>query len=113
METNYTVGQEVYITNRFGAYIGVIKKITPTGIIRVARKNNPSIIDSFNSNGTQRGDSNFYCGFMRPLTDELKQELRQKAFISKVLIKMRNTIEISYAQAIQIAEILKNKEEEK
>ena len=74
---NLKVGDRVLMKNTWRTDIGVVDKITPTGIIKVDSY-------SFRPDGRERGGDSYHPWHIEPLTPELEVEFYRKRFISKV-----------------------------
>lgn len=74
---NLKVGDKVLMRNTWCTGIGVVDKITPTGIIKVGSY-------SFRPDGRERGGDSYRPWYIEPLTPELEVEFYKKRFISEV-----------------------------
>ena len=74
---NLKVDDKVLMRNTWHAEIGVVDKITPTGLIKVDGY-------TFRPDGHERGGDSYYPWYIEPLTPELEVEFYKKRFISKV-----------------------------
>ena len=95
--SNLRVGDKVIVSNYGYKEIAQIEKITPSGMIKV----NGSL---YNKDGSRRGAMYSFC--LQECTPEIEKELAQRAFIRKVVTRMRNIKDITYEQAIKINRIL-------
>lgn len=74
---NLKAGDKVLMRNTWRTDIGIVDKITPTGIIKVDGY-------SFRPDGRERGGDSYHPWHIEPLTPELEVEFYKKRFISKV-----------------------------
>lgn len=74
---NLKVGDKVLMINTWRTDIGVVDKITPTGIIKVGGY-------SFRPDGRERGGDSYYPWHIEPLSPEKEVEFYRKRFISNV-----------------------------
>lgn len=94
---NLKVGDKVLISGRFDKSIGVVDRITPTGIIQVS---NPFCKFSFRPDGRERGADTYYGRTIQKLTQEMEQRFYQEKFIRIVTRKIFNECTpFSYEQA--------------
>ena len=100
---NLKVGDKVaYFYGNYTKVITEVIKVTPTGRIRI--KYCPDW--QFTKNGMLMGNCTPYrCG-IKPLTEELEQEITQDNAIQKAFTLMRDTKKLNYERAVKIIEIL-------
>ena len=94
---NVKVGDKVLISGPYDKSIGVVDRITPTGIIQVS---NSFCKFSFRPDGRERGAES-YCGrTIQKLTQEMEQRFCQENFIQIVTRKIFDECTpFSYEQA--------------
>ena len=105
-ELNVKVGDRV-VYNSGGMYatdeIAEVIRVTPTGRIKI----NKSELN-FDKYGKEMGKGSPWTprSYLRELTPELEEEIIEKATIMRCFKEMRNTVRLSYPQAIKILEAL-------
>lgn len=93
-------GDKVLISARYSKSIGVVKKVTPAGNIRL--KNG----ELYTPGGSLKTRDAWNISHIQPLTPELEESLRQDSVIASVLNAMHNAKSITYEQALEIRQIL-------
>lgn len=82
---NWEVGETVVITRTLSRHrLGVIKKITPSGLIDVESKCFYKDTARFNQDGTERGRSGFYQTNIRKADTEQIENIRKEDLIEKI-----------------------------
>ena len=86
--------QYVLVTNSFSSVtIDKIKKITPTGIIRLEKHNSIS----FNQDGLERGNGGYYRRNIKPLSESKRRELIKKQIVKKINGKIQEIEQKNYS----------------
>lgn len=101
---NLKAGDRVLVSACYHEFISTVEKITPAGNIRL--KNG----ELYMPDGVLKTKDKWSCSHIQPLTPEKEELLRRSAYISRILAIMHKTSSITYAQAVEIQQVLeKNK----
>lgn len=101
---NLKAGDKVFVRYPGGRRLDFVENVTPKGFIKVRGT-------LFKKDGFERGGSVWYPKSIEPATEEMIAEYNKEKFIRATIEQMRETLEISYDQALKISKIL-NKQEE-
>lgn len=102
---NVKAGDEVVYTpsqNNGNRQIKTVEKVTPTGRIKLVGSSK-----QFNKNGDEIGGDVWSRAWISKATEQEIQEIQEEKFIRECLCKIKKVHELTYAQAIKIATILK------
>ena len=101
---NLKAGDKVFVWHSGSCRLDFVENVTPKGFIKVSGT-------LFTKDGFARGSSVWYRTSIEPATEEMIAEYNKEKFIRATIKQMRETLEISYDQALKIRKIL-NKQEE-
>lgn len=94
------VGDEVLVTSLYRHSIKKVKRITPTGNIRLE---DDSYYDAY---GYVKSSDSWDNGRLYLLTPEKKKAFVENAYIAKTISELKKIEKLSYEQAVKIMEII-------
>ena len=96
---NLKVGDNVFVSGRFGRSLHQVEKITPKGFIKVAGS-------LYTKEGYVRGSDGWNFTSISPASAEEIEQFRKENFISDVVKKLRTVSKLQYEQAVAINNLL-------
>lgn len=101
---NVKAGDKVLVTSPYNRYIEKVKKVTPTGNIRLENG------EYYNKFGRVKSNDVWKYSHLMELTKDLEEKILREDYIKDTMMILKNLKELTFEQAVAIRKTLHEKQ---